>query len=127
MPKISPLAVVDPKARLAEDVEVGPFCVIGPDVSLDSGCRLMNSVTILGHTTIGRDNVFFPNSVIGAPPQDRKYRGEATRVEIGHNNAFREAVTVHAGTDKGGGITRVGDGNLLMINAHLGHDVQLGN
>ena len=126
-PKVSPLAVVDKEAEIAEDVEIGPFCVIGPDVKIGPGCRLFNNVTILGNTTIGRDNVFFPNSVIGAPPQDLKYKGAPTRLEIGDGNTFREAVTVHCGTEKGGGVTRVGSGNLLMINVHLGHDVQLGS
>jgi UDP-N-acetylglucosamine acyltransferase len=125
-PKISALAVVDEKAEIADDVEIGPFCVIGPDVKIGPGCRLFNNVTIIGHTTIGRDNVFFPNSVIGAPPQDLKYKGGNTRLEIGDGNTFREAVTVHVGTEKGGGVTRIGSHNLLMINVHLGHDVQLG-
>src|SRR5688572_5290100 len=119
-PKISPLAAVDEKAEIADDVEVGPFCVIGPDVKISSGCKLLNNVTILGHTTIGPKNVFFPNAVIGAPPQDLKYKGADTRLEIGEGNTFREAVTVHVGTEKGGGITRVGSRNLLMVNTHLG-------
>lgn len=127
MPKISPHAVVDPKASLAQDVEVGPFCVVGPEVTLGAGCRLVNTVTIVGNSLIGRDNVFWPNVVIGGAPQDRKYRGAPTRLEIGDGNLFREAVTVHVGSEKGGGVTRVGSGNMLMINAHLGHDVQLGN
>jgi UDP-N-acetylglucosamine acyltransferase len=127
MPKISPLSVVDPKAQLADDVEVGPFCVIGPDVVLGPGCKLLNHVTIIGHTTIGRDNVFFPNSVIGAAPQDKKYKGAPTRLEIGNGNQFRESVTIHIGTEKGGGVTRVGDNGLYMVNTHLGHDCQFGN
>ena len=127
MTQVSPLAVVDPSAHVAEDVEIGPFCVVGPDVTIGSGCKLLNHVTITGYTTVGRDNVFFPNCVIGAAPQDRKYRGAKTRLEIGDGNAFREASTVHVGTEKGGGITRVGNNNLLMINAHLGHDVQMGS
>ena len=126
-PKISPHAVVDEKAEIADDVEIGPFCVIGPDVKIGSGCKLLNNVTILGHTTIGERNVFFPNAVIGAPPQDLKYKGGNTRLEIGNGNTFREAVTVHVGTEKGGGVTRVGNDNLLMINSHLGHDVHLGS
>ncbi len=127
MPKISPLAAVDPNARLADDVEVGPFCVIGPDVTIGPGTRLVNSVTILGHTTLGSGNVVFPNAVLGGAPQDKKYRGEPTLLQIGNDNQIREAVTIHVGTDKGGGITRVGDDNLLMVNCHLGHDVQLGS
>lgn len=125
--KISPHAVVDPRAKLAEDVEIGPFCVIGPDVSIGSGCRLMNGVTVIGRTKIGANNVFFSNAVIGGAPQDRKYRGGDTRLEIGDGNTFREAVTIHVGTEKGGGVTRVGDNNLLMVNSHLGHDVHLGS
>lgn len=127
MPKISPLALVDPKARLADDVEVGPFCVIGPDVTLGSGCRLLNHVTLTGVTTIGKNNTFHPNCVIGGAPQDKKFKGTPTRLEIGDGNLIREAVTIHTGTEKGGGITRVGNDNLLMVNAHLGHDVQLGS
>jgi UDP-N-acetylglucosamine acyltransferase len=127
MPKISPLAAIDPSARVAEDVEIGPFCVVGPDVAIGAGCKLLNHVTIIGYTTVGRDNVFFPNSVIGSAPQDRKYRGAKTRLEIGDGNQFREASTVHVGTEKGGGITRIANNNLLMINAHLGHDVQMGS
>jgi UDP-N-acetylglucosamine acyltransferase len=127
MPKISPHAVIDPKAEIAENVEVGPFCVIGPDVKLDSGCRLLNNVTILGNTTIGKDNVFFPNAVIGAAPQDKKFKGEMTQLVIGNANVFREAVTIHVGTENGGGMTRVGDNGLFMVNAHIGHDVLIGN
>jgi UDP-N-acetylglucosamine acyltransferase len=127
MPKISPLAVIDPKARLAPDVELGPFCVIGPDVTLGPGCRLIAHVTVLGHTTLGNGNVIYPNAVLGTPPQDLKYRGEPTRLEVGDNNVIREAVTLHAGTDKGGGVTRIGSHNLFMVNAHVGHDVRIGN
>ena len=127
MPRISPLAVIDPNANIAEDVEIGPFCVIGPDVTLAGGCRLLNSVTIIGKTTIGRDNVFFPNSVIGTYPQDKKFKGAATELHIGAGNVFREAVTVHIGTEKGGMVTRVGNNNMFMINTHIGHDAQIGS
>ena len=126
-PRIHPLAVIDPRADLAPDVEVGPFCVIGPHVSIGPGCRLMNNVTILGHTTIGSDNVFHPNCVVGNDPQDKKFRGEETRVTLGDRNIVREAVTIHAGTAVGGGVTRVGDDNLLMVNAHIGHDAIVGS
>src|SRR5688572_29115548 len=124
--RISEKAVVDKNAEIADDVEIGPFCVIGPDVKIGPGCRLLNNVTILGDTTIGRDNVFFPNTVIGGAPQDKKYKGARTKLTIGNGNVFREAVTVHLGTEKGGGLTTVGDNNLLMVNAHIGHDVRLG-
>lgn len=124
---IHPLACVDPRARLGNDVHVGPFCMVGPDVTLGDGCQLISHVSILGVTTVGRDNVFYPNAVIGAPPQDKKFRGESTRLEIGDRNQFREACTVHTGTEKGGGVTRIGSDNLLMVNAHVGHDASIGS
>jgi UDP-N-acetylglucosamine acyltransferase len=124
---ISPLSCIDSKARLGKDVAVGPFCVIGPDVEIGDGCVLMNHVTITGHTRVGSGNTFYPNCVIGVAPQDRKYKGAPTRLEIGNGNQIREAVTIHIGTEKGGEITRVGNNNLLMINTHLGHDVQMGS
>ncbi len=127
LPKISPHAVIDPHAEIAEDVEIGPFCVIGPEVKIDTGCRLLNNVTVLGKTTIGKDNVFFPNAVIGAAPQDKKYKGSQTILEIGSRNVFREAVTLQVGTETGGGVTRVGNDGLYMVNAHVGHDAQIGN
>ena len=127
LPKVSPHAVIDKKAEIAENVEIGPFCVIGPEVKIDTGCRLLNNVTVHGRTTIGADNVFFPNAVIGAAPQDKKFKGSQTRLEIGSRNVFREAVTVHAGTEAGGGITRVGNDGLYMVNVHVGHDAQIGN
>lgn len=126
-PKISPHAVVDKEAEIADDVEIGPFCMVGPQVKLGAGCKLYNNVTIIGNTTVGKGNVFFPNAVIGAPPQDLKYKGTDTLLEIGDKNEFREAVTVHSGTENGGGITSIGSNNLLMINVHIGHDVRLGN
>src|SRR5687768_2802870 len=125
--KISEHAVVDPDANIADDVEIGPFCVIGPHVTIESGSRLLNSVTVMGHTKIGKDNILFPHSVLGAAPQDKKYRAEPTLLEIGNGNVFREAVSIHVGTEKGGGVTRVGDNNMLMVNTHLGHDVHLGS
>jgi UDP-N-acetylglucosamine acyltransferase len=125
--KISDKAIVDPNAQIAEGVEIGPFCVIGPNVKIDAGCILHNNVTVSGHTTIGRDNIFFPNSVIGTAPQDKKFKGAATRLEIGSGNAFREACTVHVGTEKGGGLTKIGDDNLFMVNSHIGHDSTIGD
>lgn len=124
---IHPLACVDRSAQIASGVEIGPFCVVGPHVKIGRGTKLMNNVTVIGHTTIGEDNVLFPNAVLGAQPQDKKFGGEITRLEIGDNNHFREAVTIHLGTGKGGGLTRIGSNNLLMVNTHVGHDVQIGN
>jgi UDP-N-acetylglucosamine acyltransferase len=124
---ISPFSVVDPAAELAEDVEVGPFCTVGPEVKLGAGCKLISHVVITGNTTVGQNNVFHPQCVIGGPPQDRKYKGGTTRVEIGDNNLFREAVTIHLGTEKGGSVTRVGHNNYVMVGVHFGHDVQVAN
>ncbi|CAN5623024.1 acyl-ACP--UDP-N-acetylglucosamine O-acyltransferase [soil metagenome] len=130
--RISPLAVVDPRAIIGEGCEIGPFCVVGADVILGTGNKLLSHVVVTGHTTIGRDNVFHPHSVIGGPPQDKKYRGEATGLQIGDRNQIREVVTIHTGTEQGGringgGITRVGSDNLLMVNCHIGHDAQIGS
>lgn len=132
MSKISPLACVDPNAKLGDNVEIGPFCVIGPDVTIGAGTRLISHVVVSGRTTLGHGNVIHPHAVIGGPPQDLKYKGEPTGLEIGNNNVIREAVTINLGTVYGskiygGGITRVGDGNLLMVNAHIGHDAQIGS
>ena len=127
MSKISPLAAIDPKAHIGNDVEIGAFCVIGPNAVIHDGCRLYNNVTLLGHTTLGKNNTVYPNAVIGTPPQDLKYRGGPTRVEIGENNQIREAVTIQCGTETGSGLTRVGSNNLLMVNCHIGHDARFGN
>lgn len=133
MPKISPLSEVSSAARIADDVEIGPFCMIGPDVTLGAGCTLMNNVTMLGRVTVGAGNVFFPYSIVGTAPQDLKYRGGPTRIEIGDRNQFREYVTVHPGTEAGGALTRVGSDSLFMVGSHIAHDcllddkVMLGN
>ncbi|MBI4567968.1 MAG: acyl-ACP--UDP-N-acetylglucosamine O-acyltransferase [Planctomycetes bacterium] len=124
---VHPLAVVHQNARIADDVEIGPFCVIGPDVAIGPGTRLANHVSILGITTIGRGNAFSPFASIGGPPQDKKYAGEPTRLVIGDHNSFRESVTVNVGTAHGGGVTTIGDNNLLMAYAHVAHDCRLGN
>lgn len=126
-PRIHPSAVIDRRADLAADVAVGPWCVVGPHVTIGPGTKLHNNVTIMGRTTIGSDNEVYPNAVLGAAPQDKKFKGEPTRLTIGDGNVIREAVTLHLGTELGGGVTRVGDRNLLMVNVHLGHDVELGS
>jgi UDP-N-acetylglucosamine acyltransferase len=132
MPIISPLAAVDPRAQLASDVEIGPFCVVGANVRIGAGTRLLSHVVISGRTSIGRGNIFHPNCVIGGVPQDLKYHGEETCLEIGDRNVIREAVTIHLGTENGGtinggGVTRLGNDNLLMVNCHIGHDAQFGS
>jgi UDP-N-acetylglucosamine acyltransferase len=125
--KIHPLACVDIQAELADDVEVGPFCVIGPHVKISAGCVLQNHVTIVGHTTIGFNNRFFPYSAIGCEPQDLGYTGAPTRVEIGDNNIFREGVTVHRGAEKEDWVTRIGNRNMFFSNAHIAHNCRIYN
>ena len=105
MTRIHPTAVVAPRAELASDVEVGPWCAVDGPVVIGSGCVLMAHATVMGHTTLGTGNRIYPGAVLGAPPQDLKYAGEATRVVEGHRNHFREHVTVHAGTAQGGAVT----------------------
>lgn len=122
MTKQAETAYIAPEARIAEDVRVGHNSYIGPEVTLGSGCMLYNNVTIIGRTTIGSNNEFFQNAVIGAVPQDLKFKGGDTEVIIGDGNIFRENVTVHLGTELGGGKTVLGSGNLLMAGVHIGHD-----
>src|SRR5690554_679988 len=105
MSKISPLAVIDPGATIGNDVEIGPFCVIGPNTSIGDRCKLFNNVTIMPGVTMGEENLCYPNVVLGAPPQDKKFRGAATTLQIGSGNHFRESFTAHIGTEKGGGVT----------------------
>ncbi|MEM9658729.1 MAG: acyl-ACP--UDP-N-acetylglucosamine O-acyltransferase, partial [Planctomycetota bacterium] len=120
-------AWVDPRAQLDDDVEVGPFCMIGPDVRIGRGTRLLNHVTLMGNVRLGRDNLLYPNVVIGAEPQDVSYQGGESRVEIGNGNTMREGVTVNRGSEKEDGVTRVGDCNFLMGNCHVAHDCKLGS
>ena len=125
--RIHPTAIVDPRAELGREVAVGPYCIVGGGVELGDGCRLHHQVTIDGNTTVGPGCEFFPSAVIGMRPQDLKYRGEPTRLEIGRNNVFREQVTVHPGTAGGGGVTRIGDHNYFLIGVHVAHDCQIGS
>lgn len=125
--RISPLADVHPQAQLGAEVEVGPFCVVGPQVMLGDGCKLDSHVTLIGQTTIGRNNRFWPGSVIGAEPQDIGYNDHNTAVEIGDDNQFREGVTVNRGAEKEDGVTRIGDRNFLMANCHVAHNCHVFN
>ncbi len=127
MPQIHPMALVEKGAALAADVVVGPFAYIGPNVTLGPGCQVHHHASIEGHTTAGEGNEFFPHSSIGCVSQDLKYRGGNCRVMIGANNRFRENCTVHIGTEDGGGETRIGNDNLLMVGAHVAHDCLVAN
>lgn len=127
MPKIAPNATVDPRAEIAEDVEIGPGSYVGPLVKIGPCCKLIANVTILGNTEIGHGNLFYPGSVIGAAPQDLKYKGANTQLIIGNENIFRECVTVHTGTEVAGGRTEIGSHNQFQVGTHLAHDVVVGN
>ena len=126
MSTISPLAFVHPEAVIGENCEIGPFCYIDKNVVIGDNNRLMNSVTLLYGTRMGNGNVLFPGAVIGAIPQDLKFKGEETTAEIGDNNTIRENVTINRGT-AAKGKTVVGSNNLLMEGMHVAHDVILGN
>jgi UDP-N-acetylglucosamine acyltransferase len=119
-------AIVATGAVIPESCEVGPFCTIGPEVVLGEECRLISHVVLDGQTTIGARNIVYPFASVGVPPQDLKYKGEPTRTVVGDDNTIRECVTISRGTVGGGGITRVGSGNLLMCYVHIGHDSQVG-
>jgi len=127
MRTIHPTAIVDARAEVGENVEIGPYCVIGPYVEIGSGSKLLNHVAVTGPTTIGADNTIYPFSVIGADPQDLKFHGEPSPCIIGDRNVIREHVTIHRGTEVGGGVTRVGCDNLIMVAAHIAHDCAVGS
>ncbi len=124
---ISSKASINKKAKIGRDVIIGDFCVIGADVEIGDGCNLVNSVNIQGNTKIGKKNNFYPFCSIGTNPQDLKFKGETSYLEIGDNNSFREYSNVSLGTEHGGLITRIKNNNLLMVGAHIGHDCQLGS
>jgi len=126
-PSVDASARVAPGARLGAGVRVGPFAVVGPQVRVGAGTVIGSHVVVEGDTTLGRDNQLFPFCSIGQIPQDLKYHGEATRLEIGDRNVIREYVTMHVGTEGGGGLTRVGDDNLFMASAHVAHDCIVGS
>lgn len=125
--RIHPSAIVEAGAELGQGVEIGPFCVIGPRVRLGDGVRLASHVVIGGDTRIGAETRIFPFASIGQEPQDLKFRGEDTRLEIGARNRIREYVTMNPGTSGGGGLTRIGDDGLFMASCHVGHDCRIGD
>jgi UDP-N-acetylglucosamine acyltransferase len=122
---IHPTAIVAPEAQLAPDVAIGPYSVIGPNVVIGAGTQVGPHCVIDGHTTIGRDNNFYRFCSIGGMPQDKKYKGEPTRLEIGDGNMVREYVTINTGTVQDVGVTRVGDDNWIMAYVHIAHDCQI--
>ena len=124
---IDPRAIVSADAVLGEGVAVGAFSIIGPQVTIGARTRIEPHAVITGPTRIGADNHIFSFAAIGGPPQDKKYRGEPTRLEIGDRNVFRESCTMNRGTAGGTGVTRIGDDNLFMAYSHVAHDCQIGN
>jgi len=127
MSRVHPTAIIDSAAEIADDVEIGPYCVIGAGVRIGKGTKLGSHVVMQGRTTLGEDNVVFPFATIGTIPQDLKYKGEASELLIGNRNTIREYVSLNPGTAGGGMITRVGDQNLLMMQCHIAHDCIIGN
>tara|TARA_B100001057_G_scaffold313553_1_gene313700 strand:- start:196 stop:978 length:783 start_codon:yes stop_codon:yes gene_type:complete len=120
-------AIVDKKAKISGNAIVGPYSIIGPHVQICEGTEVQSHVNITGNTIIGSNTKIFPFASLGTNPQDLKYKGEITRLEIGSNNIIREHVTINTGTDGGGGITKIGNNNLIMIGAHIAHDCVVAN
>ena len=119
--------IINKNAKISNNVEIGPYCIIGSNVEIGEGTKLHSHVNMVGNTKIGKNNIFFPYTSIGTPPQDLKYKGEANSLVIGDNNKFREYVNINPGTSAGGTITRLGNNNLLMVYCHVAHDCNLGN
>ncbi len=120
-------AIIDPKAKISNNVQIGAYSVIGPDVEIGEGTVVQSHVNITGDTKIGLNNKIYPFASIGNDPQDLKFKGEETKLVIGDNNKIREYVTINPGTDGGGGLTKVGNNCLFMVSAHIAHDCFVGN
>ncbi len=127
MTRIHATAVVDSKAEIANDVEVGPYSIIGPNVKIGAGTKIGSHTIIEGYTSIGKENNFAHFASIGGAPQDMKYRGEPTKLMIGDRNTIREFTTIHTGTAQDEGVTRIGNDNWIMAYVHIAHDCQVGN
>lgn len=125
--KIHPTAIIDPKAEIDSDVSIGPYSIVGAEVSIGRGSIVENHVTIKGKSTIGRDNRIGPYVSIGLSAQDRAHRDEPTKVKIGDGNEIREYVSVHRGTQNGTGVTKIGNHNQIMVYAHFAHDTSIGD
>jgi len=124
---IDSTAIVDKKSKVSSTAQIGPYSVIGPNVEIGENVIIHSHVNISGNTIIGNNNKIYPFSCIGNDPQDLKYNGEETKLVIGNNNNIREYVTIHPGTEGGGGITKIGDNCLFMISSHVAHDCNIGN
>ncbi len=120
-------AVIDPKAKIHSSVKIGPYSVVGPNVEIDENTEVQSHVSIVGNTKIGKNNKIYPFASIGNDPQDLKFQGEETKLEIGSDNKIREYVTINPGTIGGGGITKVGNNCLFMVSAHIAHDCFVGD
>ena len=120
-------AIIDKNAQISDDVEIGPYSTIGPNVIIHENVKIQSHVNITGFTTVGKDNKIYPFASIGNDPQDMKYNGEKTELVIGDKNTIREYTTINPGTLQGGGVTKVGNNNLIMIGAHIAHDCIIGN
>lgn len=127
MTKIHPTAIVEDGAQIGNGCVIGPYSVVGPNVTLHDGVELKSHVVVAGHTSVGEGTTIFPFASIGHQPQDLKYAGEVTRLEIGRNNQIREHATMNPGTAGGGGLTKIGDNCLFMMSTHVGHDCVVGN
>jgi len=127
MSKVHPTAIVDPRAELDRDVEIGPYCVVGAGVNIGKGSLLQSHVVVQGRTTLGEGNIIFPFASVGSVPQDLKYKGEPSELIVGNRNTIREYVSLSPGTSGGGMVTRVGDQNLLMMYCHIAHDCIVGD
>lgn len=126
-PRIHPLAVVEPGAELGEGAVVGPFCVVEAGARVGARTVLRSHVAVSGFAEIGEDNTVYPHTTLGLEPQDLKYKGEPTRLVVGHRNIIRENCTLHRGTGEGGGVTTLGSGNLMQVGAHVAHDCLVGD
>tara|TARA_B100000686_G_C16544417_1_gene839122 strand:+ start:68 stop:853 length:786 start_codon:yes stop_codon:yes gene_type:complete len=120
-------AIVHDRSKISNDVEIGPYCVVGSDVEIGSNTVIHSHVNLAGNTKIGKNNQIFPFASIGTPPQDLKYKGEKNSLIIGDNNKFREYVNINPGTEQGGGVTKIGNNNLLMVYCHVAHDCNIFN
>ena len=124
---INKLAIIDPKAKISPNVKIGPYSIIGANVQIGEGSEIQSHVSIVGNTIIGNNNKIYPFASIGNDPQDLKFDGEETKLEIGDNNKIREYVTINPGTKGGGGLTKIGNNCLFMVSSHIAHDCLVGN